>query len=112
MNRLFLVLYAVIGLLIIRQGDLFAQSRTQNDNIKTAAPVMVGNDTLLFVYSKLGPFTKEDRAKAITERLQTSIENYTATDSVNIIKGDKSSDILFNDLVLMTVTDEDAHAAG
>ncbi len=112
MNRLFLVVYAVIGLLIIRQGDLFAQSRTQNDSVKTAAPVIVGNDTLLFVYSKLGPFTNEDRAKAITERLHNSIENFTKTDSINIIKGDKSSDILFNDIVLMTVTDEDAQAAG
>lgn len=113
--KTFLYLF-LIGLLIFHQPAFSASSiqiTKDSSNVFPSSPVVLEKDTLFYVYSKLGPFTAGDRANAIIERLKSMIENYNPKeDTLQIIKGDKSSDILLHDVVLMTVTDEDAKVAG
>jgi small-conductance mechanosensitive channel len=77
------------------------------------SPVVLSGDTLFFIRSRLGPFSPEDRAKAIAERAQRLMKTPSArVETVRIVDGETTTDILVDDLVLMTITDGDAQAAG
>lgn len=80
------------------------------DTTVVAAPVIVRGDTVLLLSAVVGPFTPAERADAIEARvLRLTRERF---DSLTLSEGDQATDILAGDLVLMSVTDEDAAAAG
>jgi small-conductance mechanosensitive channel len=77
------------------------------------APVVFSGETLFFVHAKLGPFTPESRAKAITERLaKLSKDLSVRIDSIIVADNPTGTDILAGDVIIMTVTDADAEVAG
>ncbi|KAF2334970.1 mechanosensitive ion channel family protein [Flavobacterium daemonense] len=67
-------------------------------------------DTLFYVYNKVGSFSAENRAKAITEKIKSLYENEVFdADSLKIVPSDISYDIVYkNDLILMAVLNADA----
>jgi small-conductance mechanosensitive channel len=74
-------------------------------------PVTMMDEKLFDVYDRIGPFTPEDRAKAITLRLSKILHDTTISiDEIMVSPGEVSSDITMGDLVIMTVTDGDAKA--
>jgi len=77
------------------------------------APVRFADETLFLLYDKLGPFTPTERARSVTERLERldndrtiGIYPVTATDH------ELTSELMYGDMVLMTVTDRDAQPTG
>lgn len=74
---------------------------------------MLDGDTLFLVQTRLGPFAPADRARAILERLsRVAGDPMRADDSVVIADGVGTTDIVVGDVVIMSVTDADAEAAG
>ncbi|SEW11402.1 mechanosensitive ion channel family protein [Chitinophaga arvensicola] len=66
-------------------------------------------DTLFYIYNKLGPLKPSDRAQNIDRKLgQLADDPFFSPDSVKAIANENNIDVIYNDLVLLTVTDDDA----
>lgn len=80
------------------------------DTTRVAAPVIIRGDTVLLLSAPAGAFTPAERADAIATRvLRLTRERF---DSLTLVIGEQSTDILAGDLVLMSVTEQDAAVAG
>ena len=67
------------------------------------------NDTLFFIYNKLGSFSAFDRAEAISNRInKLSQEFLFSTDSLKLIPEDQAIDIAYGDVILTSVSEDDA----
>ncbi|TPG43855.1 mechanosensitive ion channel family protein [Flavobacterium pectinovorum] len=95
----------------------------QKDSLKTSKAVTVAlkpkgypvspfKDTLFYVYNKVGSFSAESRANAITEKIRKLYEDsFFEKDSIAVVPSDISQDIMYkNDFVIMSVLDIDAKA--
>ena len=77
------------------------------------APVVFADETLFVVYDKIGPFTPQERARAIAERLaQLAKDPFTRIYPVTAVNQGTTSDLVYGDIVVMTVTDRDAQPTG
>jgi len=77
------------------------------------APVQFGDKTLFYVQERVLSFSPEDRAKAISARIQRLAKDpFFSPKLVALQEDDSSTDIAVRDLVLMTITERDAKAAG
>lgn len=77
------------------------------------APVIVDGRTLFYVPSRMFMFSPEDRARAIAERVQfLSRQTASRIQGVNVVEDETTSQVVSEDLVIATVTDADALAAG
>jgi small-conductance mechanosensitive channel len=76
------------------------------------APVVLNGKTI-FEVPGLFSFSAEARAAAITDRIK-SLSKDTSFDQKSLVlaESEGSTDILAGDLVLMSITDQDAHIAG
>ncbi|MCD4683302.1 MAG: mechanosensitive ion channel family protein [Bacteroidales bacterium] len=106
-------------LLILTYSLTFSQdSTTTNTNIVDSiagniAYVIFEDDTLFTLSENLGPFSPQERANAITERLDDLAENIIIVeDSFNIFETDESVLISYKDAVIMSITDKDAEKKG
>jgi small-conductance mechanosensitive channel len=73
------------------------------------APVVLYEDTMFFVYSKLGPFTPSDRAKSIIKKLSTLIEeNEYDEEKLIVFEGEDSYDIMHDQNIILSITIKDA----
>lgn len=80
------------------------------DSAGVVAPVMIRGDTVLLIAAPVGAFTAQERARALEARiLRLSRQR---VESLELVPGDRSTDILAGDVVLMSVTDADAAATG
>lgn len=90
----------------------------QEDTTKTpapagGAPVVFADDTLFSLHARIGPFSPQDRARAITQRMsKLSQDPLARIDTLVTSMGETSTDILSGDIVIMSVFDADAAAAG
>jgi small-conductance mechanosensitive channel len=115
-NKLNSLLALSILTILIATLSIYAQPSVKPAEIKpatekTGVPVVLKDETLFLIYDKVGPFTPEDRAKAITERLAKLIKDPLAQlDSVTTSQGETTTDILAGDMVIMSVTAGDAKA--
>lgn len=72
-------------------------------------PVVPFGDTLFYIYNKLGPLQPSDRAQNINRKLaKLSDDPFFAADSIRAIQNENNIDVAYNDLVLLSVTDDDA----
>jgi small-conductance mechanosensitive channel len=78
--------------------------------LRVGAPVVVRGDTVLFVPARHGSFSPEERAAAIAQRVRRL--SRVAVDSLTIVPGETSTDLMAGESVLMSVSDADAAAAG
>lgn len=77
------------------------------------APVILGDETLFVVYDKIGPFTPQERARAVAERLaQLAKDPFTRIYPVTAVDQEATSELVYGDIVVMTVTDRDAQPTG
>ncbi len=75
--------------------------------------VVFEGDTLFYIQTPLGPFGETDRALGVAARLRRAADDpTTARDSVYVVVGETSTDILIGESVVTAVTDADAQAAG
>jgi small-conductance mechanosensitive channel len=77
-------------------------------------PVKPFNDTLFVVYNKIGSFNAENRANAITSRIELLYKDpFFSKDSLLLTKSDFGVDIVYkSDFVVMSVTDLDGKTMG
>lgn len=67
------------------------------------------NDTLMLIYSKVGSFSAKERANVISKRIKglSGIIGFKS-DSVELSESESSVDIVFGELIIMSVTENDA----
>ena len=90
----------------------------QNDTIKTVQktvalkgyPVSPFKDTLFYVYNKVGSFSAENRANAITEKIRKLYhDSFFESDSLVVVPSDISQDITYKgDFIIMSILNIDA----
>lgn len=67
------------------------------------------NDTLFVIYSKIGSFSAQERAIAISKRINELKENIAFDKkSLSIDKAESSIDIVQNDKIIVSITENDA----
>ena len=104
-------LIAVVLLLSLHGSTVNAQAdSTLVHGVATKAPVILDGDTLFFISTNLGPFTPQQRATQVSEKLRSIIRKGKA-DSVVVVETLSASNIVVGDDVLMAVTDDDAALA-
>jgi small-conductance mechanosensitive channel len=73
----------------------------------------VGDQALFEIRAKLGPFTAQQRAQAVNGKLALLVKNLSVKpEDITADVDDASTDIMVGDVILTTVTDADATAAG
>lgn len=96
-----------------KKKNQFLQKKIQIDALrKTAKAYPVSGffeDTLFVVYSRLGSFSAKERADAITNRIGRLGENFGYTaDSLRIARNETSTDVIYGENIITTVTENDA----
>ncbi|WP_276498386.1 mechanosensitive ion channel family protein [Pontibacter litorisediminis] len=77
------------------------------------APVVLHRDTLFYIYNPVGSFSKGERAAAVSKRVRAlSEERFLQADSVKVVENVLTTDVVYLDRVLMSVTEADAEVAG
>lgn len=72
-------------------------------------PVVPFNDTIFYVYSRLGPYTPQDRADNVRRRIREIEEDFAFhPDSIRVIQIENTFDIAYCEDIIMTVTHSDA----
>lgn len=77
------------------------------------APVVYLGESLFTLHQKIGSFTPQDRANAIQTRLsQIANRPFSNFDAITVTEAEHGTDITFDSMVLLTVTDGDARPYG
>lgn len=77
------------------------------------ASVVFSNETLFTVYDKVGSFGPQERALAIAARLSRLAKDpQTRPDTIVVMEGERTSEIVTGDVIIVAVTDGDAHPSG
>ncbi|MBO0357051.1 mechanosensitive ion channel family protein [Hymenobacter sp. BT186] len=88
------------------------QARRHIDSLRQHTrgyPVVLHNDTLFYVYTKLGPFSPRERAALIAEkvqRLEADVRYHP--DSLRLYPSEQTIDLLYGELVVQSISDNDA----
>lgn len=96
-----------------KEANRLAQKKAQIDSLRLTAkgfPVLgFFNDSLFFIYSKLGSFSAKDRAEAISSRINKLAGNIGfSIDSLKIIGAETTVDIVFGENIIMSISENDA----
>ena len=76
-------------------------------------PVVFEEETLFVIYDQLGPFTPQERAQAIAERLaRLAKDPFTRIYPVTTADRETTSELIYGEMVVMTLTDRDALPTG
>lgn len=76
-------------------------------------PVMFEDEPLFLIYDKIGPFTPQERARAVRDRLaRLAKDPYAERDTVTATDQELTSELVSGETVVMTVTDQDAQLTG
>lgn len=76
-------------------------------------PVVFAGETLFRVYDQIGPFTPQERARSIAERLEKLANDpFSRIYPVAATDRGPTSELVYGDMVLMTVTHRDAAPTG
>lgn len=75
-----------------------------------AFPVILNYDTLFYIYTKIGSFSAQDRAEAITRRINRLYKDIPySPDSLHLVQTENGYDIIYTrDINIMSVTQLDA----
>ena len=75
----------------------------------TGAPVMLRYDTLYFIYTNMGAVSAVERADLQSRKILNAAKSYSEkTDSIHVAEGNFTSDLVFRDVILASITDNDA----
>lgn len=111
----------------LEKGELLKQLKTIEENelkrisskkakIDSLRNVAVGypvigsmNDTLFYIYSKIGATTSKERAKNITEKIDILYEDdFFNKDSFLIVKSESTIDLVYGEMIVMSISESDA----
>jgi small-conductance mechanosensitive channel len=93
-----------------------AAMQAQIDSLKrhaVGAPVVLGADTVMYVYTKFGAFMPGERAEAIARKiLQTAKAFSPKSDSLAVMNTGSTHDVVYGEITLVSISDLDALWAG
>ncbi|MFI2741661.1 mechanosensitive ion channel family protein [Zhouia sp. PK063] len=88
--------------------DTISKSKT---DVKKAFPVIgKKNDTLFYVYTKIGAFTAKDRATYISDKIQGLDTNFFISDSLKTDTLANEIDLMYKGDVLVSISNQEATA--
>ncbi|MDR2918439.1 MAG: mechanosensitive ion channel family protein [Tannerella sp.] len=96
------------------QADSLRKVKLQHriDSLKLITrgmPVTLMQDTIYFIYTNFGSITASERATLNSEKIYNTARIFSLkSDSLIIAEGNSTSDIMYRDLILASVTDADA----
>lgn len=116
-QRLIIALtFFVLLLGVAAQGAQNNNPASPENNIEPAsspAPVVIDDRPLFYVREKVLSFRPQDRARAITQRLDKLAKDpFVRIEAITVVDAETTSDIVTGDMVIMTVTEVDAGAEG
>lgn len=96
-----------------RETDRLAREKERVDSLRsiaTAYPVIgVLKDTIFSLYARLGSFTPKERAQNVSARIEVLYDDdFMNPDSLYVANSDTFRDIMYQDKILMSVTETDA----
>ena len=92
-------------------GQATAQSASEVTQ-PTGVPVIFQRDTLFYVYNPVGSFSKEERAAAVSRRIEELSEaRFFSKDSVKVVDNVLTTEIAYHDKTIISITDTDAAVA-
>ncbi len=96
-----------------RETDRIVREKARVDSLRsvaTAYPIIgVLNDTIFSLYTRLGSFTPQERAKNISARIEILYDDdFMNPDSLYIVISENYRDIMYQDKIIMSVTETDA----
>lgn len=107
-GELLLELEALKNQAVIKKQQLTAQIDSLRKTT-SGFPVVPFEDTLFFVYTRLGAFSPEERARTIENKIQRlGKDRLFVSDSIQIISSEQSTELAYQDLILLSLSDEDA----
>ncbi|MEZ5015987.1 MAG: mechanosensitive ion channel family protein [Flavipsychrobacter sp.] len=94
------------------EKDALAQKIRRIDSLKqfvTGFPISPFTDTICYVYAKLGPFSPQARAHNVEERIKELEDDVLFNiDSLKVYESEQTVDLLYNDVIVLSITDRDA----
>jgi small-conductance mechanosensitive channel len=109
-KKVFLALLALA--LFAPRWHATAQTDTASVRAPLGVPVVFSGDTLFTLAAQLGPFTPEQRANAISQRLEEISKARLDPGGIRVIETEDFSNIVIDSSVIMSVTSKDASLAG
>ena len=95
------------------QADPVTSAPNQEPHPAAGVPVVFDKETLFFIYDQLGPFTAQERATAITGRIaQLANDPFSSIYPVTAVDRESTSELIYDDKVIVTITDRDARPTG
>ncbi len=108
-----LILILVMWVPIVRAQASSIQENTTKLSEPAGSPVILSSDTLFFVRAGLGPYTSEQRAKSIIDRLKRLLKDpLFRIESISISDDELGTNVLAGEVIIATVTDADTKAVG
>lgn len=97
----------------IKEQERTTSKKAKIDSLRSTAksfPITgFFNDTLFAIYSKIGSFTAQDRAIAITERIKKLKDNFRFDNKrLKIVESETTFDIVNGENIIMSITENDA----
>lgn len=93
----------------ITESGLNVSSADSLNEITPRKPVVIFEDTVFYVYAKIGSFTPEERAKSLSQRVESLVnDNHFDADELTVVANEETHDIMHGDLILWSVTERDA----
>jgi small-conductance mechanosensitive channel len=72
-------------------------------------PVILSNDTVFYVFTKLGSYSPRERARVISERIDKLAENYFySEDSLAVVPSELTTDIIYGEETVVSISELDA----
>jgi small-conductance mechanosensitive channel len=98
---------------IHREDSLRRENQQRRiDSLKQTAvgvPVLLKQDTLYTIFTSIGAISPTERAKLHAEKIYNTAKIFSLkTDSIHIVEGYSTSDIVYGNTVIASVTDNDA----
>ena len=103
----------VCGILSLIVGSCCISYANDSTHVKPKAYVVHDNDTLYAIFSSIGPYSPNERAAIIEKRLNALVADPDfRADSIYVHLGETTADIMFRDMIILSVTNGDAEPAG
>ncbi|WP_113925347.1 mechanosensitive ion channel family protein [Cognataquiflexum aquatile] len=109
-GSLFVLIFHLFVLAAFSQSDSTAVDREGMRKGIQGFPVLgVMNDTVFYVYIKMGASTPSERAKHITEKIRRLYEDPNfSVDSLTIVESENTVDLVYRDIIVTSVSPQDA----
>ena len=107
------IFFLIIPLFSYAQKDPAKPTKTESTPATPTAEVLFDGKTLFEVRERILSFSPEDRARAITERLEAlKKDQWLRVEEIKANDFDEGAAISYGQQIIMTITDRDARVAG